>query len=209
MPANPKVRRRVFSCEGSRLKATAAPCDAVPSLKFAAPRSVVSKRASGLLVCPFPPSPRYFDRALAVFSSIVHPSFEARASSSRELCASFEVLRLPVCPEDLAIVESAFLGVSSLIATSGTGVDTADSTPRPLPSPAFLTPSTIDSASTFASLFHLAATSRVCPSGVCSSKRSRTGFHRPLPSCRLREKRLRFDPRQRPPLPVSGPCSPR
>lgn len=67
-----------------------------------------------------------------------------------------------------------------------------------VPSPAFRTPSTVYSANTFAGLFHPAATSRVRPSGVCSSTRSRTSFHWPLPSCRLSEKRLRFDPRQHP-----------
>jgi len=61
-----------------------------------------------------------------------------------------------------------------------------------VPSPAFRTPSTVCSANAFAGLFHPAATSRVCPSGVCPSPRSRTGFHRPLPSCPLSEKRLRF-----------------
>jgi hypothetical protein len=52
------------------------------------------------------------------------------------------------------------------------------------PSSAFRTPSTVCSATGLAGLFHPAATSRVRPAGVCPSPRSRTGFHRPLPSCR-------------------------
>jgi len=56
--------------------------------------------------------------------------------------------------------------------------------PRYGPSSAFRTPSTVCSAAGLAGLFHPAAASRVCPSGGCSSPRSRAGFLRPLPSCR-------------------------
>ena len=53
-------------------------------------------------------------------------------------------------------------------------------TPRYVPSSAFHTPSTVCSATCLAGLFRPAATSRVCPSGVCPSPRSRTGFRRPI-----------------------------
>jgi len=80
----------------------------------------------------------------------------------------------------------------------------------PVPSSAFRTPSTVCSATSLAGLFHPAATSRVCPSGVCPSPRSRTGFPRPnhalLP---FRRNRLRCDPRQQLRPPTSGLCSPR
>jgi hypothetical protein len=79
-----------------------------------------------------------------------------------------------------------------------------------VPSSAFRTPSTVYSATSLAGLFHPAATSRVCPSGVYPSPRSRTGFPRPfhalLPFVR---NRLRFNPRQQFRPSTSGLCSPR
>ncbi len=47
------------------------------------------------------------------------------------------------------------------------------------PSSTFRTSSTVCSATCLAGFFRPAAASRVCPSGVCPSPRSRTGFHRP------------------------------
>ena len=47
------------------------------------------------------------------------------------------------------------------------------------PSSTFRTSSTVCSATCLAGLFRPAATSRVCPSGVCPSPRSRAGFRRP------------------------------
>jgi hypothetical protein len=52
--------------------------------------------------------------------------------------------------------------------------------PDYVPPSAFRTPSTVCSATSLAGLFHPATTSRVCPSGVCPSPRSRTGFPRPI-----------------------------
>jgi len=79
-----------------------------------------------------------------------------------------------------------------------------------VPSSAFRTPSTVCSATSLAGLFHPAATSRVCPSGVYPSPRSRTGFPRPFHALLpLERNRLRFDPRQRSRPSTSGPCSPR
>jgi hypothetical protein len=62
------------------------------------------------------------------------------------------------------------------------------STERPgIPSPGlafrprrFSRPRRLAPPAVFAGLFHPAATSRVCPPGVCPSSRSRTGFHRPI-----------------------------
>jgi len=48
------------------------------------------------------------------------------------------------------------------------------------PSSTFRTSSTVCSTTCLAGLFHPAATSRVCPSGVCPSPRSRAGFPRPI-----------------------------
>jgi len=79
-----------------------------------------------------------------------------------------------------------------------------------VPSSAFRTPSTVCSATSLAGLFHPAATSRVCPSGVCPSPRSRTGFPRPIHALLpFKRNHLRFDPRQQSRPSVTGPCSPR
>jgi hypothetical protein len=78
-------------------------------------------------------------------------------------------------------VTSASHGVLSLIAASTSGVHHRPGSqtrtlfrPRRFSRPRRFTPPPI-----FAGLFHPAATSRVCPTGVCPSPRSRTGFHRP------------------------------
>jgi len=70
----------------------------------------------------------------------------------------------------------------SLIAAPACGVHSCPETQPPsfVPSSAFRTPSTVSSATCLAGLFHPAATSRVCPPGVCPSPRSRTGFPRPF-----------------------------
>jgi hypothetical protein len=62
------------------------------------------------------------------------------------------------------------------------GVHSRPGIPLPsyVPSSTFLTSSTVYSATTFAGLFHPAATSRVRPTGICPSPRSRTGFPRPI-----------------------------
>ena len=63
----------------------------------------------------------------------------------------------------------------------------ASTTPQGNPNPAvtfrprrFSRPRRFAPPPAFAGLFHPAATSRVCPSGVCPSPRSRTGFPRPI-----------------------------
>jgi len=152
--------------------------------------------------------------------SAVHPKLALQVSSSRELYASSRVLRRPTCPSCLEKscdqtdrLKSASHGV--LVPHRGNSWRRPplprESQPQGhVPSAAFRTPSTVCSATNLAGLFHPAATSRVCPSGVCPSPRSRTGFPRPnhalLP---FRRNRLRFDPRQQLRPPTSGLRSPR
>jgi len=90
-------------------------------------------------------------------------------------------LRQTTCPSRLR-VPGASLGVP--LPHRGTSLrrphPPGDPPPSFVPSSAFLTPSTVSSATCLAGLFHPAATSRVCPPGVCPSPRSRTGFPRPF-----------------------------
>ena len=81
------------------------------------------------------------------------------------------------------------LGSPSLIATSAAGVHHSAGIPDPAVTfrpRRFSRPRRFPPPPAFAGLFHPAATSRVCPSGVCPSPRSRTGFPRSdfMPSCR-------------------------
>jgi len=75
------------------------------------------------------------------------------------------------------------LGSSSLIATSAAGVHHSAGIPDPAVTfrpRRFSRPRRFPPPTAFAGLFHPAATSRVCPSGVCPSPRSRAGFPRPI-----------------------------
>ena len=116
-------------------------------------------------------------------------------SSSLELAASSRVLRPARCPSCLVEPrdptdrpKGASLGVLSLIAASAAGVHHSAGNPDPavtfrprrFPRPRRLAP-----PAAFAGLFHPAATSRVCPSGVCSSRGAVPGFPGPfMPSWR-------------------------
>jgi len=116
------------------------------------------------------------------------PPFDG-VSSSHELPASFRVLRPARCSSYLAEPrdpaqrsKSASLGVPSLIAASTGGVHHSAGNPDPAVTfrpRRFSRPRRFAPPPAFAGLFHPAATSRVCPSGVCPSLRSRTGFPRP------------------------------
>jgi len=116
------------------------------------------------------------------------PPFDG-VSSSLELPASSRVLRPARCSSCLAGPrdpadgpKSASLGVLSLIAASTTGVHHSAGNPNPAVTfrpRRFSRPRRFAPPAAFAGLFHPAATSRVCPSGVCPSLRSRTGFPRP------------------------------
>jgi len=142
---------------------------------------------------PLPPRPRPFNRALrflfvrrppqaCAYGFILPRAFRLLQSSTTNdlLPASQKTLR----PSDRP--ESASLGVPSLIAASTSGVHHSPGIPsrtsfRPR---RFSRPRRLAPPPAFAGLFHPAATSRVCPSGVCPSPRSRTGFPRPS-SCPL------------------------
>jgi hypothetical protein len=131
----------------------------------------------------FHPGPRGFSvRRPPHLSMGFHPP----SSSS----ASFRVLRPARCPSCLAEPrdpaqrpKSASLGVPSLIAARATGVHHPAGNPDPAVTfrpRRFSRPRRFAPPAAFAGLFHPAATSRVCPSGVCPSPRSRTGFPRPI-----------------------------
>lgn len=139
-------------------------------------------------------------------SSAVHLKREPEASSSRELSASSRVLRPATCPPhrtrpcDPIRPASASRGVLSLIAASAGGVHHCAGNPDPalkFPPRRFSRPRGFAPPPAFAGLFHPAATSRVCPPGVCPSPRSRTGFPRPSHALvSFKRIGLRFDPRQ-------------
>jgi len=183
-------------------------------VKVRCSRSLVCARIAGTLGSPLPPRPRIFTRAHAVFRSPSAPPFD-EVSSSLELSASSRVLRparcpsCPVEPRDPTDGRRAPpLGSSSLIAASAVGVHHSTGNPDPAVTfrpRRFSRPRRLSPPPAFAGLFHPAATSRVCPSGVCPSPRSRAGFPRPrhalltlgAPACDQRNA----------PSP-SGPCSP-
>src|SRR5437870_2651201 len=121
-------------------------------------------------------------------SYAVHRKLAFTASSSRELFASSRVLRQTTCspylkrPCDLPIDRRA----PPLGSPPSSRRQPAASTIRPgFPSRTlfrprrFSRPRRFAPPPAFAGLFHPAATSRVCPTGVCPSPRSRTGFPRP------------------------------
>jgi hypothetical protein len=75
------------------------------------------------------------------------------------------------------------MGSWSLIAASTSGVHHSAGNPDPAVTfrpRRFSRPRRLAPPPAFAGLFHPAATSRVCPSGVCPLRRSRTGFPRPI-----------------------------
>jgi len=122
-------------------------------------------------------------------SSAVRRNLAITASSSRELFASSRVLRPATCspclkrPCDLPIDREA----PPLGFHPSSRRQPAASTTRPgIPSRTlfrprrFSRPRRFAPPPAFAGLFHPAATSRVCPTGVSPSPRSRTGFPRPF-----------------------------
>jgi hypothetical protein len=122
------------------------------------------------------------------------------------LLQSTAATELPVVPRySLATTTrptSASLGVLSLIAAPAGGVHHSPGNPDPgvmFPPRRFSRPRGFAPPPTFAGLFHPAATSRVCPPGVCPSPRSRTGFPRPFHAL-LPLNAPAFDQRTRPRL---------
>jgi len=98
--------------------------------------------------------------------------------------------RLSYRPLACSRVKSSFLGVrvpSSRHPPSASNAPSHSHLPGAFPSSAFLTPSTVSSASGFVGLFHPTATSRVHSAGVCLLVRNRFAFQRPLPSRRCLE----------------------
>jgi hypothetical protein len=180
-------------------------------MRFAAPRSLICKRVAGTIGSLLPPRSRHFGRVQRCLLVYRPPMRAAWASSFRELASSSKCYVNQPAPAILADRESSSLGVPSLIATSAPASTTPESpTSGHVPPSAFLTPSTVCSASTFAGLFHPAATFRVCPAGVCPHRGAVPAFTgRIMPSCWLNPGRLRFDPRQHTVLPTSRLCSPR
>jgi len=140
--------------------------------------------------------------------SAVHPKLAPQVSSSRELSASSRVLRRPTCPSCLEKScdqtdrpRSASLRVPSLIAASTSGVHHSPENPNPRVTfrpRRFSRPRRLAPPPAFAGLFHPAATSRVCPTGVCPSPRSRTGFPRPCHALVPLSETACGCPRQRP-----------
>jgi len=150
----------------------------------------VCDRITGSSGSPLPPRPRPFDRAQRYLSVRRPPQTHVYGfilpRAFRLLQSSSDLRPALRTPKNLAAFrkpESASLGVH---------VPHRDvSKRRPLgargsqassygPSSTFRTSSTVYSATCLAGLFHPAAASRVCPSGVCSSPRSRAGFPRPI-----------------------------
>jgi hypothetical protein len=150
-------------------------------------------RSAGVSGSPLPPGPRHFGRVQRYRPSAVHRELAHAASSSLELSASFRVLQPTTCspfPDDLATAQGqrappvGFQFPHRDISRRrpllpGVPTPRADGPPS-----TFRTSSTVCSATCLAGLFRPAAASRVCPSGVCPSPRSRTGFRRPIHALR-------------------------
>lgn len=124
------------------------------------------RRAGGVIGFSTPASPSPFPAEPAVFlpspspvplRDRVHPLVGFRPLQSP---------RVPFSSRRLSAPEHLPWGCGSLFATWARGIVTSGFQPRRLPSSAFLTPSTVSSATGFVGLFHPTATSRVHPSGV-------------------------------------------
>jgi hypothetical protein len=193
VPADPKARPARFPFGGS---STACRCaDRVtPSCAPSREGSVLlgvllSARITGLLGSPssaatstFRPGPAVSPRtpSTARFRVRLHPpaSFPPSPECYGLQTASRARRNLATSPRP----KSASLGVLSLIATSTSGVHHSPGNPYPrvkFRPRRFSRPRRFAPPPASAGLFHPAATSRVCPAGVCPSPRSRTGFPRP------------------------------
>jgi hypothetical protein len=116
-------------------------------------------------------------------------SLRLQRSSSRELFASSRVRRPATCPprpeqsRDCPEAEERLPWGSVPLRDINQQRPLelrGSQAPVVVPPSAFRTPSTVCSATSLAGLFRPAATSRVCPTGICPSPRSRTGFRRPI-----------------------------
>jgi len=169
--------------------------------------------------CLAPAMTRTFLPSLAVSPRPPSPASFKAGSSSRELCVSSRVLRptacLPVpnfaglatsCPRP----ESASFRVSSLYATSTARVHLPPGDPSPELWSVLGVSHALDGLLRALPCGSISPRSHVqgFPSGVCPSRRSRTRFPAPLPSCRLNESACECDPAPANPPSNSGPCSP-
>ena len=120
-----------------------------------------------------PPSTRNFRPRFHPPASFPPPS---EYCSLRPASRASKIFRLPTGRE------APPLGSSSLIAASTGGVHHPAGNPNPAVKfrpRRFSRPRRLAPPPAFAGLFHPAATSRVCPPGVCPSPRSRAGFPQP------------------------------
>jgi hypothetical protein len=169
--------------------------------------------------CLAPASTRTFLPGPAVSPRPPSPAPFRAGSSSRELCVSSRVLRPTAClpspnfnglatarPE----AKSASLRVSSLYATSTARVHSPPGDPSPELWSVLGVSHALDGLLRATPCGFVSPRSHVqgFPSGVCPSRRSRTRFPAPLPSCRLNVPACRCDPAPANPPSTSGPCSP-
>jgi len=171
------------------------------------------------LGCLAPASTRTFLPGPAVSHRPPSPASFKAGSSSRELCVSSRVLRPTACSsvpnfDGLATVcprpKSASLRVSSLYATSVQRVHLPPGDPSPELWSVLGVSHALDGLLRAKPCGSISPRSHVqgFPSGVCPSRRSRTRFPAPLPSCRLNEPACECDPTPANPPSTPGPCSP-
>jgi hypothetical protein len=131
MPAGPKDRRRVFPLRRFQLRQPIPTLRCVPFLEVHCPTECCKQTSFGPIGLAVPAVASVFRPGPSGCLVYRPPKRAAWASSSRELRASFEVLRLPACPQSLAAVRAPPLESRSLIATSAPASTTPrDSNPR-------------------------------------------------------------------------------
>jgi hypothetical protein len=164
------------------------------SWRFGAPRSLDERPDCRDIWFPAPATTSAFRTGpCGVSPTAVRRKFSPAASSSRELPASFRVLRPTACPACPRKPCDRLEAVERLPWGSVPHRDVSWQHPHPPgnplpssgPSSTFRTSSTVYATTSLAGLFHPAATSRVCPSGDCPSRGAVPGFPgHVMPSCR-------------------------
>jgi len=171
-------------------------------------------------------SPRSAEPSRSFACPGVAPSADHRpppfpvGSSSREPCRPLRS-HCALCPPPVSLSARLSACVQSGSASPGVPVPLRDVAVRTVFCPGFPTryasrpgvPPALDGprCCRFAGLFHPTAAYRVRSPGVCPPPRSRAGFRRPLPSCRLSVPACPSVSLGAPACtpPSSGPCSPR
>jgi len=158
---------------------------------------------------PTPASPSSFLTGTAVPTGCRPPPTFAGGFILSELRSSPEYCSSGPAPSRPCGLSGAPpLGFLSLIAASAGSVLCEASRALHRPSSAFLTPSTVSSATGLVGLFHPTATSRVLPPGVCSPRPARFSRRERVPSRRCRRDATDgCPPAPRPVASASGPCS--